>query len=89
MNKAELIEKVAYACSMTKKDTSLVLTALLDEIGTALSEGEKVQLVGFGVFEPRIKPEHVGVNPVTLEEMTIPETRTVSFKPGKKLRESL
>ena len=89
MNKAELIEKVAYKCEMTKKDTSLVLGALLDEMSAALARGEKVQLVGFGAFEPRIKPAHVGVNPVTLEEMTIPETRTVAFKPGKNLRESL
>lgn len=89
MNKAELIEKVAYQCQMTKKDTALVLSALTDEITKALSQGEKVQLVGFGAFEPRIKPARTGVNPVTLEEMTIPETRTVAFKPGKNLRESL
>ena len=89
MNKAELVEKAALQCEMTKKDTALVLNALLNVMSEALSAGEHIQLVGFGVFEPRIKPAHNGVNPTTLEEMMIPEVRTVSFKPGKKLREGL
>ena len=51
MNKAELISAVAMKADVSKKDAEAVLTAALDTITEALTEGEKVQLVGFGSFE--------------------------------------
>ena len=51
MNKAELIAAVAAAAEISKKDAETAVTATLDTITTALKEGDKVQLVGFGSFE--------------------------------------
>ncbi len=89
MNKAELIEKTAAATGMSKKDTGAFLASLLDEMTAALAAGEKVQLVGFGSFEVKTKAARTGINPATLEEITIPETKTVAFKAGKFLKEKL
>lgn len=89
MNKAELIEKTAAAAGMSKKDTGKILDKLLDEMTAALSAGEKVQLVGFGSFEVRTKAARTGINPATLKEIAIPESKTVAFKAGKFLKEKL
>ena len=89
MNKAELIEKTAAATGMSKKDTGVFLAALLDEMTAALADGDKVQLVGFGSFEVKTKAARTGINPATLQEISIPETKTVSFKAGKFLKEKL
>ena len=51
MNKAELINAVAEAADVSKKDAEAVITATVEAITAALQEGEKVQLVGFGSFE--------------------------------------
>ena len=51
MNKAELINAVAAAADVSKKDAEAVIVATVDAITQALSEGERVQLVGFGSFE--------------------------------------
>ena len=50
MNKKELINKVSQSTCMTKKEIDLVLTTTLETIMDVVSEGEKVQLVGFGSF---------------------------------------
>ena len=51
--------------------------------------GEKVQLVGFGVFEVRERPAHKGHNPMTREEIMIPASKAPAFKAGKAFKEAL
>ena len=53
MNKSDLISTVAFKTSITKKETEAVVTAFLETIVQAVSEGERVTLVGFGSFEAR------------------------------------
>ena len=59
------------------------------EITDALKEGEKVQIVGFGSIEVKSRVAHKGHNPITKEEMMIPETKSPFFKAGKILKDSV
>ena len=83
MNKAELINAVAAAAEVSKKDAEAVLTATLDAITDALKEGDKVQLVGFGSFEVKTRAARVGRNPKTGTEIEIPQTKTLSSRPAR------
>ena len=47
-NKQDLIAKVAEATELTKKDSAVAVDAVFSAIESFLSEGEKVQLIGFG-----------------------------------------
>ena len=89
MNKTELIDRVAEAAGISKKETGEVLAAILSEMAAALSRGDKVTLVGFGTFEVKEKAARTGFNPATMTEMEIPAGKTVAFKVGKNLKESL
>ena len=84
-NKAELIEKVAAATELTKKDATVAVDAVFNAIQEALASGEKVQLIGFGNFEVRSRAERKGRNPQTGEEIIIPASKVPAFKPGKAL----
>lgn len=53
MNKTELINSVAEAAGLTKKDATKAVEAVFDTIQATLAKGEKVQLIGFGNFEVR------------------------------------
>ena len=53
MNKSELIDAVAQKTGQTKGDTGKTLDALIDVIIEAVVAGDKIQLVGFGTFEPQ------------------------------------
>lgn len=89
MNKTDLIEKVAAAKEMTKKDATLVVDTVLESISTALKNGEKVSLIGFGNFEVRERSARKGRNPQTGEEIQIKASKVPAFKPGKQLKESV
>ena len=89
MNKAELITTVADKTGLSKKDSEKAVNAALDTIAETLEIGEKVQLVGFGVFDVKQRGARVGRNPKTKEEIEIPASRVPQFKAGKLLKESV
>lgn len=89
MNKAELIAAVAESTNLSKKDAGEALAAIIDEIKGALKKGDKVQLVGFGSFEVKNKPERKGKNPRTGEVITIKASKAPVFKAGKAFKDEI
>lgn len=87
MNKAELVATVAEKAGLSKKDSEKAVNAMLDTIAASLESGDKVQLVGFGVFDVKVRGARVGRNPKTKEEIAIPESRVPQFKAGKALKD--
>ena len=67
MNKAELVSMISAKSNLTKKDSESALNAFMETVQTALQNGEKIQLVGFGTFEVRNREARNGVNPRTKE----------------------
>ena len=89
MNKAELIAEVAKKAGLSKKDSEKAVNAALETITASLEAGEKVQLVGFGVFDVKHRGVRIGRNPKTMEEIEIPATRVPVFKAGKALKDAV
>ena len=63
MNKAELIAAVAEKTGLSKKDSEKAINATFETVTTSLEAGEKVQLVGFGVFDVKARGARIGRNP--------------------------
>ena len=82
MNKAELINAVAAATEFSKKDAEAAVTATLEAITSALKDGDKVQLVGFGSFEVKKRAARVGRNPKTNDTIEIPASVVPVLKAG-------
>ena len=89
MNKVELIAQIAEKSGLSKKDAEKALAAVIDTITEAVSNGDKVQLVGFGSFEVKQREARVGRNPKTKETIEIPASRVASFKVGKALKDAV
>ncbi len=89
MNKTELINAVAAKADISRKDADKAVCAVIDAMIGALKTGEKVQIVGFGGFEVKERAARMARNPRTGEEIEIPASKAVSFKPGKGLKEEL
>lgn len=89
MNKTELIAAVATKIGATRKDTEVMVNAMLETIGDELAAGGRVQLVGFGAFETKHREPRVGRNPKTKEPVEIPATTVPVFKAGKALKEKI
>lgn len=89
MNKKELIGAVAEATGQTKKDAELVVDSTFDVITSALKDGEKVKVHGFGSFEVRERAARKGRNPQSGEEIEIPATKAPAFKAAKALKDAI
>lgn len=89
MNKTDLVSHVANNTDLSKKDAQVVVDAVISGISSALAKGEKVSLPGFGSFEVRTRAARQGINPATREPMEIKASKSVGFKAGKQLKESL
>ena len=89
MNKNDLIAAISEATGNSKSDTAATLDSLIATITTALSNGDDVQLVGFGTFSVADRPARQGRNPRTGEAMTIAASRAPKFKAGKGLKDAV
>ena len=89
MNKVQLVEAVAAAGKLTKKDAEVAVTAALDAIADALAAGDKVQLIGFGTFEVKESAARAGRNPRTGETIQIEASKRPVFSAGSALKNSV
>ena len=89
MNQTELIQQVADEANLTKTQSQDALRALLKTIVQVVADGNKVTLVGFGSFEPKVRSAREGRNPKTGETLQIPAATVPTFSAGKSFREAV
>ena len=89
MNKTELVEKIAVGAELSKADAKKALEAAVEAIKTALVEGDKIQLIGFGTFSVSERPAREGINPATKEKITIAAKKVAKFKAGAELADAI
>jgi DNA-binding protein HU-beta len=88
VNKAELIDALAARLG-DKKSASTALDAVLAEIQTAVTKGDKVAITGFGVFEKRVRAARTARNPRTGEAVKVKKTSVPAFRPGAGFKEQV
>lgn len=86
MTKREFVARLAQEGGMDQNYAEKILTAVLDSIEDALFRDGKITFNNFGVFEVRKQPEHKARNPATGEEIIVPPTKVVRFRPSSSLR---
>ena len=80
--KDDIAEFISQATGLTKQDAKAAFQAGMEAIIQANERGERVQLIGFGSFNPVTHPAHRGVSPTTREPIQIPAMTVPKFKPG-------
>ena len=86
MNRAEIVARMARDCGLTKADADRALGAFLDNVARSLKKGEKVKLVGFGMFDVYRRKARLGRDPYTGAPLKIPGRRVTRFTAGKDLK---
>jgi DNA-binding protein HU-beta len=89
MNKFELVAAVAEKAGLSKKDSEKAVNAFVGAVEDALMAGDKVQLVGFGTFEVKVRAARKGRNPRTKEVIDIKASKLPVFKAGKALKDTV
>jgi len=88
MKNSELIAALAERFPhLSHKDVDVAMHTLMETIGDALAHGRRVEVRGFGSFQPTLRHTYTGRDPRTGESIQVPERHRVRFKAGKALLE--
>ena len=89
MTKSDIIAEIANESNLTKADAEKALNSFVEITKDTLKKDGRLALAGFGSFIVSERKERQGRNPQTGETMTIKASKTVRFRAGKALKESL
>jgi len=88
MTKSELIETLALRQThLAFADVELAVRNVIEQMSGSLSNGERIEVRGFGSFSLHYRPPRTGRNPKTGTAVALPGKHVPHFKPGKELRE--
>ena len=90
MTRSDLVARLSERFpQLTLRDTEFAVKTILDAMSDALARGHRIEIRGFGSFSVSRRPQRLGRNPRSGEQVVIPEKRVPHFKPGKSLREAV
>lgn len=87
MNNKEFISELSGKLGYTLKDTSELVSSLLEEMVHELEDANSVSIQGFGTFEVKKKTERISINPTSKQRMLVPPKLVLTFKPSNALKE--
>jgi integration host factor subunit beta len=86
MTKSELISLIATQRSLPRATAEEVVNLIFDGMKSALCQGERIEIRGFGSFRVRRYDGYVGRNPKTNSLIQVRPKVLPVFKVGKTLR---
>jgi len=89
MNKSELIESLAQGLQLSHREASGITNTIIDTMTEALSNGNSIEIRGFGSFVIKHYNSYEGRNPKTGKKIQVKPKRLPFFKVGKELREKV
>jgi len=87
LNNKDFITELARRLDYTHKDTTQLVSSVINLMTQELQEGNTLSIQGFGVFDVKKKLERITVNPATQQRMLIPPKLVLTFKPSPTLKE--
>ncbi|WP_217847029.1 HU family DNA-binding protein [Paracoccus marcusii] len=75
--------------SFSSPIASIAPDIILDEIAETLSQGQRMELRGFGSFSSKVRIARLGRNPRTGEAVKVPPKRHMHFRASRQLLERL
>ena len=89
MNKADLIDRIASNCGMSKAQAGAAIDTTVDSITSALKKGDRVALIGFGTFSVSQRKARNGRNPQTGATLKIAARKVAKFAAGAELKKAV
>ena len=68
------------------RDVKLALNCMLRQMADALTQGQRIEIRGFGSFDRHRRPPRLARNPKSGEGINLPAKVVVHFKPGKDMK---
>ena len=89
MNKSELVDAVASAAGLDRKQAEAAVSAFVDSVVDSAKAGEALSIFGFGTFKPTARAARTGRNPQTGAPVKIAASKGVKFQPSSAFKTAL
>ena len=86
MTKADIAQKLAQATGLSQADTTAVIEGFIESVCQALTEGEHIEIRGFGTFKVVERAPRTGRNPRAGTSVSIPSRKAPTFKPSREIK---
>lgn len=86
MKRSDIIRSIQVQFkNMNEADATAMLDTISEQMIESVASGNRIELRGFGTFQPRPRATKVGYNPLTGEPMFLPASTIILFKPSREL----
>lgn len=90
LTKSELIDRIFERHpSLTAREADTAVNEVLRAMTSAMSDGIRVEIRGFGSFSLKHRDARIGRNPRTGEPVEVPAKYVPHFRAGKDVRDAL
>jgi DNA-binding protein HU-beta len=89
MTKSQLVERLAKAGNVTKKQALALMDGLVSTVVGSVKKGEPVKIPDLGTFKKVQSKARMGRNPQTGEPVKIPARKKVRFSVSKSFKEQV
>jgi DNA-binding protein HU-beta len=81
--------QIAENHELPKKQAESMLGDVVSLVVKHLKKGDRIRLVGLGIFQVRKRAARMGRNPATGEAIKIKASKKVAFRAAKELKEAV
>ncbi len=90
MKRSDIIRSIQVKFkNMRSSDAAAIVDTVADHMVESVANGDRIEVRGFGTFQPRRRATKIGYNPSTGEPMPLPASTTILFKPSRELTKKM
>lgn len=90
MKRSDIITSIQVKFNnLRSSDAAAIVDTISDQMIESVAAGNRIEIRGFGTFQPRKRATKVGYNPSTGKPMSLPANTTVLFKPSRELTKKM
>lgn len=90
MKRSDIVRSIQVRFKhMRATDATAIVDAVADQMIEAVVNGNRIEIRGFGTFQPRARATKMGYNPCTGKPMPLPASTTILFKPSRELTKKM
>lgn len=89
MDNKAFIEELSRRLDISRDTVSMMIENLSSAIAKKGSEMEGLAVPNFGIFEPKLRQERIGVHPASGKKLLVPPRVVLSFKCSPALKQRI
>ena len=90
MKRSDIVRSIQVQFKhMRASDAAAILDSVSEQMIESVANGNRIEIRGFGTFQPRPRATKIGYNPCTGQPMHLDAGTTILFKPSRELTKKM